>query len=124
MRKAWIASGLAMFLIGLTGGFATAVFAQFSSGLQGQVADSTGAVIPSASVTLTNTETGVSQIAATGSQGDYRFISVAPGPYEVSASAKGFASHKVVIRLQTEQTLSVPFTLNLSSQSQIGRAHV
>ena len=33
-------------------------------------------------------------------------------------SAKGFASHKVAIRLQTEQTLNVPFTLSLSSQSQ------
>ena len=80
--------------------------------------DPTNAVIPGASVTLTNTDTGVSQIATTGPQGDFRFVSVAPGPYEVTTSAKGFASHKVPIRLQTEQTLNLPFTLSLSGQSQ------
>ena len=119
MRKAWILCGLAVVLMGvLSGGFATGVYAQFSSNLEGVVADPTGAVVPGATVTLTNTDTGVSQVATTGSQGEYRFVSVAPGPYEVTAAAKGFASHKVAIRLQTEQTLNVPFALSLSSQSQ------
>src|ERR1022692_1572330 len=111
MRKAWIVIGLAMFLCVVTGGFATAAYAQFSSNLQGVVMDSTGAVIPGATVTLTNIDTGVSQLATTGQQGDFRFVSVAPGPYEVTTSAKGFGSHKVSVRLQTEQTLNLPFTL-------------
>jgi hypothetical protein len=105
-------------LMVLTGGFATEANAQFSSSLEGVVTDPTGAVVPEATVTLTNTDTGVSQVATTGSRGEYRFLSVAPGPYEVTASGKGFASHKVAIRLQTEQTLNVPFALSLSSQSQ------
>lgn len=118
MRKSWIVIGLAMFLCVVTGGFATAAYAQFSSNLQGVVMDSTGAVISGATVTLTNTDTGVSQLATTGQQGDFRFVSVAPGPYEVTTSAKGFGPHKVSVRLQTEQTLNLPFILSLSSQSQ------
>src|SRR3954449_8898443 len=62
---------------------APSAFAQFSSNLQGVAADNTGAVIPGAEVTLRNTETGVTQVTKTGSQGDYRFVSLAPGPYEV-----------------------------------------
>ena len=118
MRKAWVLCALAMVLMVVTGGFATGAYAQFSSSLEGVVTDPTGAVVPEATVTLTNTDTGVSQVATTGSRGEYRFLSVAPGPYEVTASGKGFAAHKVAIRLQTEQTLNVPFKLSLSGQSQ------
>jgi hypothetical protein len=48
----------------------------------------------------------------------FHLISVAPGPYEITASAKGFATHKVSIRLLTEQTMNVPMILGISSQSQ------
>lgn len=118
MRNAWMMRGLAVVLMVTTGGFVTGAYAQFSSNLEGVVTDPTGAVVPGATVTLANTDTGVSQVSNTGSKGDYRFVSVAPGPYDVTAAAKGFASHKVSVRLTTEQTLNVPFMLSLSSQSQ------
>jgi len=97
---------------------APSAFAQFSSNLQGVASDNTGAVIPGAEVTLRNTETGVTQVTKTGSQGDYRFVSLAPGPYEVTATASGFGAHKIAVTLMTGQTMNVPVTLSVSTQSE------
>lgn len=80
--------------------------------------DNTGAVIPGATVVLTNTDNGVSRTTVSGPQGEYRFVSIAPGPYEITASAKGFATHKVAVTLSTNQTMNVPFTLGISTASQ------
>src|SRR5690348_3019683 len=82
--------------------------AQFSSSLQGVVEDPSGAVVAGATVTLTNTATNVSQQTTSGNSGDYRFVSVAPGPYVVAAESKGFAPHKTNVTLQTDQTMNVP----------------
>ena len=68
--------------------------AQFSGSLQGTVEDSTGAAVPSAVVTLTNVDTNVTQNATADDSGVYRFASLAPGSYQVSATAQGFAGSK------------------------------
>lgn len=96
---------------------APAAFAQFSSNLQGTVTDTTGAAVRGAKVTLTNTSTGVAQHTTTEDAGVFRFVSVAPGSYEVVTEAGGFAIHRVNVILQTDQTQSVTVTLNVASQS-------
>jgi len=108
IRKAFLASLLIVIL-----SIASAAHAQFSSNLQGVTSDNTGAVIPGATVVLTNTDNGVSRTTVSGPQGEYRFVSIAPGPYEITASAKGFATHKVAVTLSTNQTMNVPFTLGI-----------
>lgn len=92
--------------------------AQFSAGIQGVVSDPTGAVIPKATVTLVNTATKGESLTTSGQAGDYRFVSLSPGSYLLSASAPGFAMHKVEINVQTNETLSVPVQLTVSSQSE------
>ena len=65
--------------------------AQLTSGdVLGTVTDTTGAVVSDAKVTLTNTETGIEQAAATNGTGDYSFNLLTPGHYTVSVEAKGF----------------------------------
>ena len=110
------ATGLGIWIALL--GFATGAYAQFSSNVTGVVTDMSGAVVPGATIVLTNTDTQVTATATSGAQGEYRFVSLAPGPYGIAASAKGFATHKVTVRLLTGQTMNVPFTLGVSSQSQ------
>ena len=61
----------------------------------GSVKDSTGAVIPNATVTITNTATGVKSTATTTSAGDYTVLSLIPGQYSVLAEAPGFAKEEV-----------------------------
>ena len=99
-------------------GWVSCSHAQFSSNLQGVVADPTGAVVAGAHITLRNVQTGVTQTTTSGGGGDFHFVRVAPGSYEVTADAQGFAAHRVAIQLGTDQTQNLNITLNVSSQIQ------
>jgi len=56
----------------------------------GTVSDPTGAVLPGASVNVTNTETGVVQSTVADSQGRYAVTDLLPAAYNVEASLSGF----------------------------------
>ena len=58
--------------------------------LQGTVTDTTGAVVPNATVTVRNPATNVTRDATTNDQGLYRIINIPPGDYEVSVEAPNF----------------------------------
>ncbi|WP_433983931.1 carboxypeptidase-like regulatory domain-containing protein [Tunturiibacter empetritectus] len=79
-------------LVALCAGFsARSGEAQLTNGdVIGTVTDTTGAVIPGAKVTLTNTGTKVAAIATTNDTGDYTFNLLNPGQYTVTIEAKGF----------------------------------
>ena len=47
--------------------------------------------------------------------GNYRFLSLAPGPYKVTAEAQGFRKPKPTVTLQTNQTLNVPISLEVGA---------
>jgi hypothetical protein len=59
--------------------------------LVGTVTDSSGAVVPNATVTATNPGTGATQTTQTTGQGYYRFPVLQPGEYVLSVSATGMA---------------------------------
>jgi hypothetical protein len=106
-------------LLLLTGLFLTSVaYAQFSSTLEGVVQDPSGALIPGADVKLTNLGTHVTQTTTTDPAGNYRFVSLAPGQYQVNVTAKGFAERSVELNLLTAQVMNLPVTLSLSAQAQ------
>jgi hypothetical protein len=63
-----------------------------SATLLGTVLDPASAVVPGATVTLTETETGNSRAATSDSAGVFRFPNIAPGTYTVSIQANGFKS--------------------------------
>ncbi len=74
----------------------SAGLAQTTSSVTGIVTDSSGAVIPGASVVLSNPSTSVRFAVKTDSAGSYRVSNVPPGPgYSVTVSAGGFASFQV-----------------------------
>ena len=90
---------------------AATCLAQFSSAVQGNVLDPSGAAIPNATVTLENVETHVTQTAKSDSAGVYRFVSLPPGHYTVSATPQGFSGSKVDFVLQTAENRDVPLKL-------------
>src|SRR5271168_4511339 len=94
---------------------ASVSFAQFSGAVTGVVQDATGAAVPKANVVLVQIGTEVTRAAVTDSNGGFNFVSLAPGAYEVSAEAGGFAKTVEKIILDTNQTLSVTLTLSLKS---------
>jgi len=66
-------------------------FAQFVSGIEGTVQDQTGAAVPGATVTITDTRLGVSKSVTTSQTGFFRFDSIAASTYTVSVEANGFS---------------------------------
>jgi len=72
-------------------GLSSLMYGQGSNAtLLGTVTDSSGAVVPNASVQVTNTATGIKQTAKTDSQGRYTAVDLIVGTYEVQTSAPGF----------------------------------
>src|SRR5262249_39704234 len=79
-----------LLLLSLLG--AVPAFAQFdSASVVGTVRDTSGAVVPGAKVTLTNTETGISIVKTSTGDGNYEFTAVKPGAYVVTAEKTGFS---------------------------------
>jgi hypothetical protein len=71
---------------------AAPAWAQFETGnVVGTIKDSTGAVVPGAKVTLTNTQTGVTNERISDANGLYEFFTVRPGAYVVTAEKAGFS---------------------------------
>ena len=67
-------------------------FAQFdTSTVLGAVKDSSGAVVPGATVTLKNNATGITATAVTDADGAYQFLNVRVGTYGVRAELQGFS---------------------------------
>lgn len=96
-----------------------AAWAQFSSNLQGTIQDPSGAAIPNAKVTLENTANHVSSSTASGADGIYRFVSLAPGDYKLSVEVAQFAIKAVNVTLQTGQTLNVPVTMSVEAKETV-----
>ncbi len=85
--------------------------AQFNGSITGTVQDLSGAVIPQARVTLTNTATQISSITTSDEHGAYRFISLGPAVYQLSAGAAGFSTSNISVTLDARQTQNVPLVL-------------
>src|SRR5262245_60027896 len=72
---------------------ATVAFGQAQSNaadIQGFVKDSTGAVVPNATVTARNPGTNISRSTTTGDDGNYRIVNLPPGDYEITVEAPNF----------------------------------
>ena len=70
------------------------LFGQTTS-LSGTVADPSGAVIPGATVSIVNVETGAPRDAVSDAQGRYTMQQLMPGTYKLSAKAAGFADVQI-----------------------------
>ncbi|MBV7259016.1 TonB-dependent receptor [Erythrobacter crassostreae] len=67
-----------------------------TSGIEGQVADADGNVLPGATVTITDERVGSTRTATAGGNGEFRIGSLPPGgPYTVTVTATGFEGQTV-----------------------------
>ena len=74
--------------------------------------------IGSAKIDLVNLATQVSATTTSDTSGNYRFLSLAPGTYKVTAEAQGFKRAEKTVTLQTNQTLDLPLTLEVGAVSE------
>jgi outer membrane receptor for ferrienterochelin and colicin len=108
---------LRIFVVFTLASLATAASAQTTEGvIFGTITDAQGGVLPGASVTVRNTETGVVRTTVTEADGQYRVPALLPGTYEVSAELQGFSTTQVTgLTLQSNQQLRRDVQLQLSS---------
>ncbi|MDH3492704.1 MAG: TonB-dependent receptor [Acidobacteriota bacterium] len=92
------------------------VFAQSQTStgqITGVVSDGTGAVVPNATMTLTNKNTGKSATTTTNSTGIFQFVLVQPGTYTVAASGGGFEEQTREVIVNVGRTVDVNFSLGV-----------
>src|SRR4051794_1164701 len=94
---------------------ASLCYGQFTSNVQGAVQDPSGAVVPKATVTLVNVGTNATRTTTTDENGNFRFVSLAPGDYKMAVEASGYAKSETKVTLLTEQNLNVPITLKVGA---------
>ena len=112
MTKAgWIA--------GLTLVCAVSLLAQVSAVLSGTITDQSGAVVPSATVTATNTETGAVRETVADGVGHYQISSLPVGQYQIDAKKSGFQETvRTGVELAVNQSATVDLTLQVGESSQ------
>ena len=92
---------------------------QITGTLVGTVQDSQNAVVPGASVTATNVETGISHGVTTNGAGEYRIDYLPVGGYSIVVTSKGFqkfVQQNVILTL--DQTQRVDATLTIGAEDQ------
>jgi hypothetical protein len=89
-----------------------------TSAIVGQVSDATGAVVPGASITITNQENGLKRNAKTDDAGRFNFPQLKPGAYAVNVEAPGFQPKQDNIVSGLGQKQTVDFTLKVAQSDQ------
>lgn len=91
--------------------------AQAVTGINGTVTDTTGAVIPGAHVTVTNTATGVKSETVTSSAGTFTIVGLNPGNYSVVVESRGFktARANVIVQIARVSTASFKMTVGATT---------
>src|SRR6266436_8923073 len=94
------------------------LWSQGTGSITGVVRDATQSAIPSVSITITNTQTGVSTDVSSNEAGAYRVNSILPGTYRIEATLPGFSPANREATLSTGQTLAVDLILQVGEFSQ------
>ena len=97
--------------------FAAPIAAQERTGsIAGSVRDSSGAILPGATVQATSPSLVGIQTAIADGQGSYRFPALTPGLYEITATLQGFNTAKVTdVRITIGQLLKIDLALSLAT---------
>ncbi|MGD0348321.1 MAG: carboxypeptidase regulatory-like domain-containing protein [Terracidiphilus sp.] len=94
--------------------------AQFDTAtVLGTVTDPSGAVVAHSNVVLRNTATSVEQTAATDDRGEFRFVDISIGSYELKVTVQGFqpAAAKFELTVGARQRVDVQLKVAATSTS-------
>ena len=110
-----------IFLICVLIGCAAAGFAQAGRGsIGGLVTDPSGAIIPGTKVVAQSQATGLKLTTVSTSSGLYSFVSLSPGKYQLTASAKGFGTLvQKNVTVSVDQATEVNLALKIGSVSEV-----
>ena len=94
-------------------------WSQDNATITGTITDASAALVPNATITLTNPSTGQKRETTSNSAGAYRFANVGVGTYSMDVSAQGFEKFtRTGIVVNVAQTVEADAALAVGSQSQ------
>jgi len=100
----------------------TAAAQTITGAFTGTLSDQSGAVVPNAKVTATNTGTNVTYSATSNDAGVYNLLFLPVGNYSMTAEVKGFKkSNTGPFGLQVNQTARVDFKLEVAASETVDR---
>lgn len=95
---------------------AVAVWASITGSISGIVTDPSGSVVPNATVTATNVDTGVQSSIHTDGAGFYNFPNLPVGNYDIEITAPGFKTYsRTAIRIDANSVVSVDVKLKMGA---------
>jgi outer membrane receptor protein involved in Fe transport len=89
------------------------------TGILGNVADATGALIPGSTVTITSVATGVVHTTTSGPTGSFEVRYLLPGDYTVQAELSGFRAERTTVTLRVGQMARLNFVLQVGSLGEV-----
>jgi hypothetical protein len=89
-----------------------------SGDIAGTVTDPSGAAVPGATVTATDTATGAVKVVKTGDAGAYRVSLLQPGAYTLSVAYAGFKPTQLNVAVQVGQITNGNVTLSMAQASE------
>src|SRR5438874_6018258 len=97
-----------------------AIQAQTFGEITGTITDSSAAVVPSATVSITNTQTNQTRKVQTNESGNYTAPFLVPGSYELRVQQQGFkAAMRRGVELQVGDVARVDFTLEIGALTEV-----
>jgi len=92
--------------------------AQRAADLAGVVTDPSGAVLVGVQVVATNTTTGAKKTATSNDGGQYRFVEVVPGSYQIEATLTGFKTFVTNVALEAGRVTNINLDMQVGEVSQ------
>jgi hypothetical protein len=89
-----------------------------TTSLRGTIKDPSGALVPGATITLTNAADGSSMSVVANSAGAYAFPQIPPARYTITATASGFGREIKSAELLVDQPATIDFTLSIQATAE------
>ncbi len=90
-----------------------------TTSLRGSIKDPSGAVVPSAKITLTDSTTGTVLQATSNAAGQYTFSQIPPAKYTIKVSVTGFGDQTKEAELLVNQPATIDFSMTVQSSTEV-----
>jgi len=115
-KKLAVGIAVALVLFGLPVSFAQTIT---TGDVVGTVKDTTGAVVPGATVTIHSTQFGDTRTVATDNSGAFRFTFLKPGDYTISATAAGLKTDVSKLAVEVGQVATLDLTAKVQATQEV-----